>query len=138
MHYVYKHYDNLDNLIYVGETKNPDMRRYNHRSNSYWMSMSAKEDVEEFKSKDDALEYEKMCIKAESPLFNTVYNDNEFFNYKTRIHRALVKNSIMVTKALNKKLKRNMSVGDLMSLSLWYALENEEDFLSSLLDGYHG
>ena len=26
MHYVYKHYDNLDNLIYVGETKNPDMK----------------------------------------------------------------------------------------------------------------
>ena len=138
MHYVYKHYDNLDNLIYVGETKNPDMRRYNHRSNSYWMSMSVREEIEEFNSKDAALDYEKFIIQEKQPLFNRMHNIRKFFLLRAYMWDKQVNPLMMLTKKSNKLFKypkkERLYITDIMSLACQYVIENENDFLSWMED----
>ena len=138
-HYVYRHYDRFDNLLYIGETCNPDGRRYGHVSNSYWMTMASKEEILEFNNKDEAIFYEKETIISEQPLYNKMYNDANYFTYFCPVTKDVLKKVGYQAKELNKltrpKRDKRLCVADMLVLSACYSYQNNNDFLTWALNG---
>lgn len=78
-HTVYRLYDNADRLLYVGCTRDLDLRLYMH--DGYYNATSTAfrglvERVEsvEYENKATARDAEREAIRAEAPLFNKAHN----------------------------------------------------------------
>lgn len=69
-HYVYRHYDEDDRLVYVGCTINPIARTAAHRTNSWWFDQVARTRLTVFPDRNYALAVESRAIAEEHPRFN--------------------------------------------------------------------
>lgn len=66
---VYRLYDDIDTLLYVGMTKNPLGRFAKHVSKPWWPHVARRE-LEWFPNRTEALEAEKSAIHHEDPVHN--------------------------------------------------------------------
>lgn len=67
-HVVYKHYDYLDNLLYVGCTNNIFSRTMQHREKAWFKDIS-KITLTHFEDRKEALSHEKHCQLHENPMY---------------------------------------------------------------------
>lgn len=67
---VYRCFDAVDDLLYVGMTANPDRRFAAHARYSEWWPLTARTSIEWFDSRDAAGAAEKTAIKTERPRYN--------------------------------------------------------------------
>ena len=68
-HYVYRHYDKQDRLIYVGMTSRPDIRPTESRKRA-WLATSARYEVSPPMSREAAAWVERATIIGEKPKYN--------------------------------------------------------------------
>ena len=73
---LYRHYDNEENLLYVGISLSAFERFRAHKMNSKWANKVSKMTVEYFSSRKEASDAEKEAILIEKPLYNIVYNND--------------------------------------------------------------
>lgn len=71
-HYVYRLYC-VEQLLYVGSSSNPDMRIKCHRNEKAWPELITHSDAEEFETRAEALEAERLAIVAERPKYNVTH-----------------------------------------------------------------
>lgn len=69
-HYLYRHYDADNNLLYVGISYNAIYRLWQHKRVSLWFSDIAKVTIEKFSTRRDALNAETKAIQFENPKHN--------------------------------------------------------------------
>jgi hypothetical protein len=74
---LYRHWDNMDNLLYVGISKSVLQRLGTHETNSHWYDKIAKVTIESFPTRKLALAAEKLAIETECPLYNRQYNSSD-------------------------------------------------------------
>lgn len=81
MYKLYRHFDEHHNLLYVGVSLSPIVRLYSHRKAEWWKLIS-KIEIQNFNSKNEAMNAEIFAIQNENPLFNT--NGKRKSNFKKR------------------------------------------------------
>ncbi len=73
---VYLYYDHYDFLIYVGVTSRGITRNREHNTTKEWWSFVARQEVEHFASRPEALKRERGLIRGHLPPFNTQHNSD--------------------------------------------------------------
>jgi excinuclease UvrABC nuclease subunit len=81
-HYVYLHYDDNDELLYVGQTSDPINRLTQHarahKARSHWWGQVARIEWEMFDSKRMSVRVERLLIRHMQPKHNVQgRNDRE-------------------------------------------------------------
>ena len=69
---VYRCFDDLGGLVYIGSTGDPAARYVEHASRSEWAGRVARVEVERFPTRAEALAAERAAILLERPPFNRV------------------------------------------------------------------
>ena len=67
---LYRHYDDADNLLYVGISVSTPIRLAQHKQGSAWFGDIAKITIEHFQCRADALRAERAAIECENPKHN--------------------------------------------------------------------
>ena len=62
-HYLYRHYDANNNLLYIGITKDIAVRTNEHKRTSRWIKLSSRIEVEKHKGTYAAAHAEERAIK---------------------------------------------------------------------------
>lgn len=76
-HHVYRAFDEVGRLLYVGCTSNPQNRFGCHRSHgSKWLPYAASTAWDTFPTREEALLEEARAIRVEAPRFNVVTSQN--------------------------------------------------------------
>lgn len=75
---LYRHYDQLGELLYVGISNDIEIRHRSHRTGSAWFDLAdvRRRTVEWFTTREEALEAERAAIYEEKPLFNKNHNSD--------------------------------------------------------------
>jgi len=81
---LYRHYDDKDNLLYVGISLSALMRLMQHKDSSDWFLNIAKVTIETFPTREKALDAETQAIIKEKPIHNIAKRKAKFKpqNYK--------------------------------------------------------
>lgn len=76
IHFVYRFYDVMGRLIYIGMTNDPGNRRAQHRQQAEFAHHvdPAKTTYEYWPSRESAADRERAIIGLEGPMFNVTYN----------------------------------------------------------------
>lgn len=73
---LYRHFDCQEKLLYIGLTNDPERREPDHRSQSFWMELTVRSEVESYDSLPKVRAAERDAILAEQPLFNRQHNES--------------------------------------------------------------
>ncbi len=73
-HALYRFFDEVGDLLYVGITMNPAARWKQHSQDKDWWTEVANITVEPHKSRTAVLEAERLAILTEHPRYNTMHN----------------------------------------------------------------
>lgn len=69
-HFVYRHYDAIGRLVYVGITNNPVTRLKTHRKSSWWFEQVTSSRMTVFPDRSYGLTKEREAIRVERPRWN--------------------------------------------------------------------
>lgn len=69
-YWVYRHFDVLGVLLYVGMTRCPVKRRSEHRRKSQWWPRVDRIDMRRQRNRHAAQQAERVAVIREKPLFN--------------------------------------------------------------------
>ncbi|MDF1606933.1 GIY-YIG nuclease family protein [Hoeflea sp. YIM 152468] len=83
MYAVYRHFDENDQLLYIGQSLNPLRRMEEHKYQSDWFDSIAKVTIEKFNEHAAALVAEAAAIRAEKPMHNVQYARTKAERHKT-------------------------------------------------------
>ena len=70
MQYLYRHFSEEGELLYVGVSLSPVHRLVGHRKGSHWFGLIRRVEIEEFATREEALKAETVAIISEQPLHN--------------------------------------------------------------------
>ena len=76
MNHLYRHWDEKDNLLYVGISLSAINRLGQHKDNSKWFEKIKKVTIENFQTRQEVVEAEKKAIWDEKPLHNIINKYN--------------------------------------------------------------
>jgi len=68
--HLYRHFDEWDNLLYVGVSLSTVQRLSQHKSQSHWFNKIQKITIQNFPSRREVLHAERIAIQKEEPLHN--------------------------------------------------------------------
>jgi len=68
--HLYRHFDEWENLLYVGVSLSAIQRLAQHKHQSHWFNSIEKITIERFLTRKEALEAERTAIQKENPLHN--------------------------------------------------------------------
>ena len=68
--HLYRHFDERGKLLYVGVSLSTIQRLAQHKHHSHWFNSIEKITIEQFPSREEALDAEKIAIQKEDPLHN--------------------------------------------------------------------
>lgn len=71
---LYRAYDALGQLLYIGISFSALARGLQHKKSSVWFHLMAELKVEKYANRAGAIAAEQRAIIAEKPIFNTVFN----------------------------------------------------------------
>ena len=86
--HLYRHFDERGNLLYVGVSLSTIQRLAQHRYHSHWFNSISKVTIEQFPSREEALNAERTAIQKEEPLHNVALKNisrNDFLYHKLRV-----------------------------------------------------
>lgn len=72
---LYRHFDCNGTLLYVGISSSALVRLSQHSRTAEWFELVARISVENFPSKEKALQAEKLAIQTEYPIYNKIHNN---------------------------------------------------------------
>ena len=67
---LYRHFNDLNELLYVGISLNTFARLSQHKDHSHWFKKIERVTVNHFETREEARAAEREAIKTENPLFN--------------------------------------------------------------------
>jgi predicted GIY-YIG superfamily endonuclease len=123
---LYRHFDTDDNLLYVGVSLSSVNRLSQHKSNSHWFYSIARQEIEYFDSREEALKAEAEAIRNENPNNNIMgsgitfkrkdskqkrYNINPLIDIKVK-DIELTKTGLNTAKFIKWAIKNNHTYGD--------------------------
>ena len=74
-HYIYRLYNEKDQLLYVGITNDVNRRMAEHRASQEWFGLVVREEREKFICDRSEIEaQERRAIKREKPIYNKIHN----------------------------------------------------------------
>ena len=76
--HLYRHFDEWDNLLYVGVSLSTIQRLSQHKSHSHWFNNISKITIENFPSREEVLKAERIAIQKEAPLHNIALKKRDF------------------------------------------------------------
>ena len=82
--HLYRHFDEWDNLLYVGVSLSTIQRLSQHKSHSHWFNNISKITIENFPSREEVLKAERIAIQKEAPLHNIALKKINFSAPKIR------------------------------------------------------
>jgi len=85
---LYRHFDKDGKLLYVGVSLNVVNRLAQHKNASKWYSEIAKIDIEQFATREAALEAEKNAVIKENPIHNIIRFKPNTYTTKISASRA--------------------------------------------------
>lgn len=68
--YLYRHFNAENELLYVGISLNAINRLGQHKDNSHWFDLICRVDIQNFNTKEEALDAETLAILNEKPKHN--------------------------------------------------------------------
>ena len=74
MNILYRFYNSLGQLLYVGITNNPTVRFRDHKNSREWWPVVVMITMERFGSRDQLIYAERRAIATEDPLHNIAHN----------------------------------------------------------------
>lgn len=74
---LYRHFDENNELLYVGISLSTVYRLSQHKVASPWFADIKKVEIETFPSREEALEAEREAIQTEDPKYNIVHKKHE-------------------------------------------------------------
>lgn len=74
---LYRYFDNKGNLLYVGVSVNTFIRMTQHRTKSAWFFLATRTEIENYKSRGEALKAERRAIKNENPAYNIALKNSD-------------------------------------------------------------
>ena len=86
--HLYRHFDEREKLLYVGVSLSAIQRLAQHRYHSHWFNSISKVTIEQFPSREEALNAERTAIQKEEPLHNVALKNisrNDFLYHKLRV-----------------------------------------------------
>jgi predicted DNA-binding transcriptional regulator AlpA len=72
---LYRHFDKTGRLLYVGVSLSAMRRLSEHSGNSAWAASIARVTIEHFQTREQALDAERLAVRAERPLYNIRLRD---------------------------------------------------------------
>lgn len=81
-HYLYRHYSETGDLLYIGISLNHVQRLTQHQKTASWFEQIQRIEIEKFDSRPEVELAEQAAIKAERPLYNISHN--QLVNKPTR------------------------------------------------------
>ena len=81
--HLYRHFDERGNLLYVGVSLSTIQRLSQHKHQSHWFNSISQVTIEQFSSREEALNAERTAIQKEEPLHNLALKN--FHNHKLRV-----------------------------------------------------
>lgn len=72
--YLYRHFDAFGSLLYVGISLSWLMRTKAHSKSAEWFEEVARVTIEQFATREEAMEAEREAIRREKPRYNVVHN----------------------------------------------------------------
>ena len=81
--HLYRHFDEQGNLLYVGVSLSTIQRLAQHKNHSHWFDSISKVTIEQFPSREEALDAEKIAIQKENPLHNVALKNH--YNSKIKV-----------------------------------------------------
>lgn len=76
-HQLYRHFDKVGNLLYVGISYSAVSRASQHKQGSEWYKHSCKMTIENFSNRNELITAERQAIESESPLYNKMLNSSK-------------------------------------------------------------
>lgn len=73
---LYRHFDDLGTLLYVGISQDPHVRTAGHVAGSEWVQFARRGSVDWFPTTEAALVAEAFAIRTEGPVFNRIHAVN--------------------------------------------------------------
>ncbi len=86
---LYRHFDEEDNLLYVGVSLSALHRLGQHRHHSQWFETIKKVTIETFPTREEALEAERRSIRVEKPLHNVRHQVKEIRPRSSRVQDSV-------------------------------------------------
>lgn len=74
---LYRHFGAGGDLLYVGISLNAFFRLHQHNKGSRWMEKVASLTIENFPTREEALEAETIAIRMEKPKYNIIHNGKQ-------------------------------------------------------------
>lgn len=88
---LYRHYDSAGSLLYVGISVNALVRLSQHKNKSPWARLISTITIENFDTRQQAQDAEKLAIQVERPIANIVHGrDHRKMNLRMVRRRAAV------------------------------------------------
>jgi excinuclease UvrABC nuclease subunit len=76
-HYLYRHFDKDDRLLYVGVSLRALQRLAQHRNHAHWFEQICRVEMEQFATRQGALAAERVAIEREKPLYNIQFSEQQ-------------------------------------------------------------
>jgi excinuclease UvrABC nuclease subunit len=73
--YLYRHFDGSNRLLYVGVSLSAFQRLGQHRNHAHWFEQIKRVEMEQFATRQEALDAERVAIERERPLFNIQHSE---------------------------------------------------------------
>lgn len=83
-HYLYRLYNDKDELLYIGISKSAIHRLHQHLETQPWAEQIAKQTIERFASRQKLESAERKAILKEKPKHNITYNDANAYTARRR------------------------------------------------------
>lgn len=109
---VYRYFDCVGRLVYVGVTKRGVQRAHEHAKTKDWWPLVTGSTVEHFATREEALEREAELIQRHRPLANIQHN-------RPRVKSIVIERPREVSRADSKRVPKEV-------IRAWYALSPEE------------
>lgn len=116
---LYRHFDKDDQLLYVGVSLSTVVRLSQHREYSKWYDEIARVTIQNYDTRDEALEAETQAIRNENPKYNIK---------KTKIKEKLIEQNTQIIKQKIEESKKDI-MKRVVKFDMIYSVDDLENEL---------
>jgi len=82
---LYRHFDNANELLYIGISLSTMQRLGQHKRHSHWFNSITNITITQFPTREEAISAESIAIREEKPIHNIKHNNPSPITYKPHI-----------------------------------------------------
>lgn len=125
---LYRHFDNNDNLLYVGISLSTVSRLSQHKDHSHWFKEISKVTIQRFSTREDALKAEVQAVFSENPKCNINLRKTEKAIKKENERYRLAITGSAVPNKMSDYSRRELT-GRIVRFETCYSLKEIQDIV---------